>query len=110
MAHFAELDQNNTVLRVIVVGDWVVKDDSGMEIEQRGVDFCKQLFGQETIWKQTSYNTIAGEHSNGGTPFRKNYAGIGYLYDPQRDAFISPKPDGDGWTLDEDKCIWTLTE
>lgn len=110
MAHFAELDQNNTVLRVIVVGDWVVKDEAGVEIEQRGVDFCKQLFGQDTIWKQTSYNTIANEHRNGGTPFRKNYAGIGYTYDSQRDAFIAPKPDGDGWTLDEDKCIWTLTE
>lgn len=106
MAYFAELDQNNTVLRVIAVGNWVTIDENGNEHEEWGQAFCRKLFGQNTIWKQTSYNTIAGQHINGGKPFRKNYAGIGYIYDPQRDAFISPKPEGEGWYLDEDKCIW----
>lgn len=110
MAHFAELDQNNIVLRVIVIGDDVTKDEAGVEIEQRGIDFCKKLFGQETVWKQTSYNTVSGSHLNGGVPFRKNYAAIGDTYDPQRDAFIAPKPDGDGWILDEDKCVWRNPE
>lgn len=106
MAYFAELDQNNTVLRVISVGNWVTVDDNGVEHEDWGEAFCRKLFGQNTIWKQTSYNTIAGVHLNGKTPFRKNYAGIGHTYDYQRDAFIAPKPDNDGWYLDEEKCIW----
>lgn len=110
MAYFAELDQNNVVQRIISVGDWVTVDKNGIEQEQLGIDFCKQLFGQDTIWKQTSYNTRAGEHTEGKTPFRKNYASIGATYDLQRDAFIAPKPEGDGWTLDEDKCIWRNLE
>lgn len=110
MAHFAELDQNNVVLRVIVIGDDVLKDETGSEHEQHGIDFCKQLFGQDTVWKQTSYNTIGGKHADGKTPFRKNYAGIGFIYDPQRDAFIAQKPEGDGWSLDEEQCIWTNPE
>jgi len=56
-------------------------------------------------WIQTSYNTHGGVHANGGTPLRKNYAGIGYTYDRERDAFIPPKP-FDSWTLDEDTCQW----
>ena len=57
------------------------------------------------VCKRTSYNTRGGEHVNGGTPFRKNYAGIGYTYDEARDAFIPPKP-FDSWLLDEDTCLW----
>lgn len=110
MAYFAELDQNNTVLRVISVGDWVTVDEAGVEHEERGQAFCCKLFGQNTVWKQTSYNTNAGQHSCGKTPFRKNYASIGYTYDPQRDAFIAPKPSGDGWVLDEERCIWSHPE
>jgi hypothetical protein len=56
-------------------------------------------------WIQTSYNTRGGVHSLGGTPLRKNYAGIGYTYDSQRDAFIPPKPYA-SWTLDEETCLW----
>ena len=56
-------------------------------------------------WVQTSYNTRGGVHTNGGTPLRKNYAGIGYTYDPARDAFIPPKP-FDSWILNEDTCLW----
>ena len=57
------------------------------------------------VYKQTSYNTHGGVHSNGGTPFRKNYAGLGYTYDAQRDAFIPPKP-YNSWVLDENTCLW----
>lgn len=96
MAHYAELDSSNIVLRVIVVDNMMLKDEQGNEQEQIGIDFLKSLFGQETIWVQTSYNGSK----------RKNYAGIGYTYDPERDAFIAPKPDSEGWILDEDTCRW----
>lgn len=56
-------------------------------------------------WIQTSYNTRGGVHTNGGTPLRKNYAGIGYSYDRQKDAFIPPKP-YNSWTLNDDTCLW----
>lgn len=110
MAYFAELDQNNTVLRVIAIGDWVTVDEAGVEHEEWGQAFCRKLFGQDTIWLQTSYNTNAGQHTGGKIPFRKNYAGIGYTYDFQRDAFIPPQPEEPGWILDEDKCIWRNPE
>jgi hypothetical protein len=96
MAHFAELDLNNIVLRVLAVNNDMIKDEQGNEQEQMGIDFLKSLLGQETIWKQTSYNR----------KIRKNYAGIDYTYDLNRDAFIAPKPNDEGWTLDEDLCIW----
>jgi hypothetical protein len=94
MAHFAELDNNNIVVRVIVVAD---------EHEADGENWCRNLLGG--FWKKTSYNTRAGVHSNGGTPYRKNYAGIGYSYDPERDAFIPAKP-FNSWILNEDTCLW----
>jgi len=105
MAYFTELDQNNIVLRVISINDQDCLDENGNEQEQLGINRCLELF-QGGIWKQTSYNTLRGVHTNGKTPFRKNYAGIGYTYDAQRDAFISPQPDGEGWTLDEEMCCW----
>ena len=92
MAHFAELDANNIVLRVIVVHNNELMDN-GRESEAKGVAFCQSLFGGN--WKQTSY------HAN----FRKNYAGIGYTYDATRDAFIAPQPDP-SWVLNEDTCRW----
>lgn len=110
MAYFAELDENNMVVRVISVANSMITDENGTENEQLGVDFCKQLFGQETNWKQTSYNTFAGQHKEGGTPFRKNYAYYGCFYNPQIDAFIPPKPEGDGFVLDEEKGLWTHPE
>jgi len=94
MAHFAELDNNNIVVRVIVVAD---------ENEADGENWCRNLLGG--FWKKTSYNTQAGVHLTGGTPFRKNYAGIGYSYDPTRDAFIPPKP-FNSWVLNENTCVW----
>ena len=81
MAHFAELDNNNIVLRVIVVSN---NDclDNGVESEAKGIAFCKALLGQERKWKQTSYNNN----------FRKQYAGIGYFFDEINDVFIAPQP------------------
>jgi hypothetical protein len=94
MAHFAQLDENNVVTQVIVVHNNELMLD-GVESEDKGNLFCKSLFGQDTRWKQTSYN---------GT-IRKNYAGIGFTFDAQRNAFIPPKPFA-SWVLNEDTCRW----
>ena len=96
MAHFAEIDGDGTVLRVLVVSD---------DQEDRGQEFLADDLGLGGTWKKTSYNTVAGEHRTGGTPFRKNYAGIGFKYDATRDAFIPPKPFA-SWVLNEDTCVW----
>jgi len=93
MAHFAELGENNVVLRVIVVDNKDTSDANGVEVEAIGAEFCRNLLGG--TWKQTSYNAN----------FRKNYAGIGYTYDSGRDAFVPPKPFA-SWTLDEDTARW----
>lgn len=95
MAHFAQLDENNIVVQVIVVSNNDLLDDDGKENEFRGVSFCQSLFGQDTVWFQTSYNAS----------FRKNFAGIGFAYDAQRDAFIPPKPLA-SWLLNENTCQW----
>jgi hypothetical protein len=95
MAHYAELNHENVVIRVIPGWDETVK--SGME--------TILLLETGNIWKRTSYNTIGGEHILGSTPFRKNYAGIGFKYDSQRDAFIPPQPFA-SWTLNEQTCLW----
>ena len=104
MAHFAKLNQNNIVITVIVVHNSELLVD-GVENEQKGVDFLNNLFSTNDNWKQTSYNTIGGVHKLGGTPFRKNYAGVGYTYDEVKDAFIEPQP-YPSWTLNEDTCQW----
>jgi len=106
MAHFAELNFENFVIRVIVISNEFLLDENGIEQEARGIEFCKKLFGENTIWKQTSYNTLEGKHKNNGIPFRKNYANIGFLYDEQIDAFIPPKPEGDGWVINEETGFW----
>jgi hypothetical protein len=93
MAHFAKLDSNNIVTQVVTVNNDVLIEN-GTEKEQKGIDFLVKLFGNE-IWKQTSYNGS----------IRKNYAGVGYTYDSNRDAFIPPKPYA-SWTLNEDNCTW----
>lgn len=87
MAHFAQLDENNVVTQVIVVNNDVVTEN-GVESEELGVQFCENVFGGR--WKQTSYNG----------KIRKNYAGIGYTYRPDIDAFVAPQP-FPSWTLDE---------
>ena len=99
MAHFAKLGIGNKVERVEKVSNDIATT------EQAGVDFLNNLYGTNDIWKQTSYNTRGGEHILGGTPFRKNYAGIGWKYDQYRDAFIEPKP-YTSWTLNETTCLW----
>lgn len=93
MAHFAKLNENNVVITVVVVNNSELLVN-GVEVEAKGVEFLVSLFGV-TNWKQTSYNAT----------FRKNAAGIGYTYDPDRDAFIPPKP-YPSWTLDEQTCQW----
>lgn len=93
MAHFAEIGLNNQVIRVIVVNNSELLDENGVEQEHLGQEFCRSTLGG--TWLQTSYNGN----------FRKNFAGIGYTYDSQRDAFISPKP-YPSWVLDEATCIW----
>ena len=90
MAHFAQLDENNTVTQVIVVANEELLLD-GVENETKGILFCKSLFGEDTRWVQTSYNGNK----------RKNYAGIGYTYDPVNDYFFAPQP-FPSWTLDTD--------
>jgi hypothetical protein len=106
MASFAKLDNNNIVLRVESVVNEVLKDSNGIEQEQLGIDFLRTLYNEpNAVWKQASYNTHGGIHDNGGTPFRKNYAGIGYTYDETRNAFIPPKP-FNSWVLNEDTCLW----
>jgi hypothetical protein len=90
MSHFAQIDGNNIVTQVLVIEQDVV--DTG-------------LFGEPSSFIQTSYNTQGGVHKLGGTPLRKNYAGIGYTYDRSRDAFIPPKP-FNSWVLNESTCLY----
>jgi hypothetical protein len=105
MASFAKIE-NNLVITVESVVNEVLKDSNGIEQEQLGIDFLRTLYNEpNAVWKQTSYNTIGGVHNNGGIPFRKNHASIGYTYDEDRDAFISPKP-YNSWILNEDTCLW----
>ena len=103
MAHFAKLDESNIVTTVNVVHNNELLVD-GTENEQKGINFLKKLYNWD-YWKQTSYNTTGGVHKLGGTSFRKNYAGIGYTYDADREAFIAPQPYPRG-TLNDDTCLW----
>lgn len=92
MAHFAKLDENNVVTQVIVVANKDCSDANGVEKESIGIAFCERLFGGN--WKQTSYNGN----------IRKNYAGVGYKYHADIDAFVPPKP-YPSWVLN-DKAQW----
>ena len=104
MASFAKIGLNSKVMSVHSVHNNELKDSNGVEQEVLGVEFLTNLHGW-AIWKQTSYDTIAGEHKLGGTPFRKNFAGKGFTYDEDRDAFIPPKPFA-SWILNEETCQW----
>ena len=104
MASFAKIGLNSKVIEVQSVVNEVLHDANGVEQEINGIDFLTKLTGW-SIWKQTSYNTKGGVHSSGGTPFRKNHAGIGYTYDEDRDAFIPPQP-FTSWTLNDTTCLW----
>ena len=113
MAHFAQLDENNIVVQVIVIADADTADEDGNEVEAIGIEFCQNLFGG--TWIQTSYNNNS----------RRRFAGIGWTYDSDRDAFITsspfpswsldenhdwqpptPRPEGDNWYWDEDNTTW----
>jgi len=104
MASFAKIGLNNKVIEVLSVVNEVLHDANGVEQEVNGIDFLTKLTGYP-VWKQTSYNTHGGVHNNGGTPLRKNHAGIGYTYDEDRDAFIPKKP-FNSWVLNETTCLW----
>ena len=97
MAHFAQLDENNIVTQVIVVGNDQLLDENGQEQEALGVAFCQQLFGG--TWKQTSYNNR----------FRVRYAGIGFSYNPDLNAFVQPKP-YPSWILNTGTASWDAPE
>tara|TARA_R110000823_G_scaffold239733_1_gene364897 strand:+ start:153 stop:542 length:390 start_codon:yes stop_codon:yes gene_type:complete len=104
MASFAKIGLNNKVIEVLSVVNEILHDSNGIEQEAIGIDFLTKLTGYP-VWKQTSYNTTAGVHTKGGTPFRKNHAGIGFIYDEDRDAFIPKKP-FNSWILNEQTCLW----
>ena len=105
MAHFAKINSSNIVVQVIVVNDNELLVD-GTESEAQGINFLNATYKVDNVnWKQTSYNTHSGVHLGGGTPLRKNYAGIGYTYDASKDAFIPPKP-FNSWSLNETTCQW----
>jgi hypothetical protein len=104
MASFAKIGLNNKVIEVVSVVNDVIKDSNGVEREELGIQFLNEIY-RWPIWKQTSYNTVGGVHNNGGIPFRKNHAGIGYTYDEDRDAFIPKKP-YNSWILNEQTCNW----
>ena len=95
MATFAKIGTGNIVENVISINNSVITDSNGVEQEQAGIDFINKLYNTRDVWKQTSYNGN----------IRKNYAGMGYTYDQQRDAFIPPKPYA-SWTLNESTCDW----
>jgi len=97
MAHFAKLDDNNKVLEVHALANYVIADENGDEQEQLGIDFLTKIH-KYPLWKQTSYNS----------KFRKNYAGTGSTYDQTKDAFIAPSP-YPSWKLNEDTCRWEPT-
>ena len=99
MATFAKIGSGNIVEQVVAVSNEVATT------EQAGVDFLNNLYNTKDVWKQTSYNTSGGVHLLGGTPFRKNHAGIGYTYDEDKDAFIAPQT-YPSWTLNDDTCFW----
>lgn len=95
MAHYAQLDENN-IVKLVFVG----KDENELGPEDKVMNW-EEYYGA----KRTSYNTWGGVHREGGTPFRKNYAGIGFKYDAELDAFIPPQPFA-SWTLNQDTCLW----
>jgi len=105
MAHFAKMTEDGTtVLGVHVVADTDCTDNNGDETEAQGIVFLNKIHNW-SYWRKTSYNTVAGVHKLGDTPYRKNYAGTGMLYDSERDAFRRSSPHA-SWVLNEDTCCW----
>ena len=104
MASFAKIGLNGKVMSVVSVANEALQDSKNIEREELGIELLTELT-HWPIWKQTSYNTKGGVHLLGGTPLRKNHAGIGFTYDEDRDAFIPKKP-FNSWILDEETCQW----
>lgn len=105
MAHFAQLNENNEVIRVLVISNDDILDKEGNESEAIGIAFCQKLFDGEGIFKQCSYNTVYGQNINGGQPFRLNYPGEGYVYREDIDGFVLPQP-YPSWILDTNTGKW----
>jgi len=99
MAHYCKLDEYNTVVQVVVISN---EDENGSE--ETGINFCRNLFDTPTaIWKKTSYNTQAGKHLLGGTPFRLNYGSVGMIYSEELDGFVTERDVPEEWVS------WTLS-
>tara|TARA_R100000951_G_C2608879_1_gene170560 strand:- start:507 stop:884 length:378 start_codon:yes stop_codon:yes gene_type:complete len=99
MAHFAKLGTGNKVLKIHVVSNDVATT------EQAGIDFLNNLYNTRDVWKQTSYNTKAGEHLLGGTAFRLNYPSLGWVYLQSIDGFVEPQP-YKSWTLNKSTGLY----
>ena len=113
MAHFAKLDSNNRVIDVVFVDNSITHktfiendEEVSREEEQRGIDYLQSIFGNDTVWKQCSFNTWSNKHKLSGTPLRGNMPEIGYQWDVLRNAFIPPKP-GNDYILIEKKLQWS---
>tara|TARA_R110000737_G_scaffold276336_1_gene283204 strand:+ start:259 stop:675 length:417 start_codon:yes stop_codon:yes gene_type:complete len=104
MAHYAKLGLNSKVIAVHVVANSDCQNADGIEDEEVGRQFLEKIHGYP-LWKKTSYNTLGGQHKNGGTPLRGNYAGIGYTYDEDNDLFLPKKPYA-SWTLNVSEASW----
>jgi len=119
MAHFAKIDENNIVTRVERISDSIITDSNGVEQENLGVEFLRKIYNEPNAkWIQTSYNSSCGKYYKPGLPrtdenldpdqskvFRKTYAGIGYSYLPDVDAFKQNQP-FNSWTFNEQKWLW----
>lgn len=120
MAHFAELDENNIVIRLTVIHNNELLDEDGIEEESNGVEFLQSLYGEDTVWKQCSYNTYGNKYwvmemqednfekkveGDQSKVFRGNYPAEGYTYDTENDVFIAPQPD-ENYTLNETTWLW----
>jgi len=103
MAHFAQIDENNKVVQVVVIETRHTSTPDGTEKESIGAAYCEHLFGGK--WVKTSYNTLNGEHLQGGTPFRGNFAGVGYTYDENNNIFYPPQP-YPSWTIAGPNWRW----
>ncbi len=110
MAHFAELDNNNIVTRVIVISNSELVDENGDEQESLGINFITNTLGFSGTWKQTSYNTFGNQHLEGGTPLRGNFAGIDFSFDSTNNVFIAPEPNipGKTYTLNNSTWLWEM--
>jgi hypothetical protein len=124
MAHFAELNEENVVLRVTVIHNNEMLDEDGNEQESNGVEFLQSLYGEDTIWKQCSYNTYGNKYwvmemqednfekkveGDQSKVFRGNYPAEDYIYDSENDVFVAPEPDED-YTLNEETWLWEQDE